>query len=57
MDQGSAPRSLAATTLESAYAYDAMIQNSDREPDLRIPIWTCLGWRRIFRFLTDASRR
>lgn len=37
--QGSAPRSLSAVTLESAYAYDAMVQNTDREPDNPNLLW------------------
>jgi hypothetical protein len=31
--QGSAPRSIPNETLESAYAFDAMVQNSDRMAD------------------------
>lgn len=37
--QGSAPRSIPDVTLESAYAFDAMIQNSDREADNPNMLW------------------
>jgi hypothetical protein len=36
---GSKPRSLASETLETAYAFDAMVQNSDREPDNPNMLW------------------
>ena len=54
--QGSAPRSIAATTLKSAYAYDAMIQNSDRESDNPNLLWrgaelALLDFDKAFAFL------
>lgn len=54
--QGSAPRSLAAATLESAYAYDAMVQNSDRESDNPNLLWrgtelALLDFDKAFAFL------
>ena len=37
--QGSAPRSIPNATLETAYAFDAMVQNSDRMPDNPNLLW------------------
>jgi hypothetical protein len=37
--QGSAPRSIPDETLETAYAFDAMVQNSDRMPDNPNLLW------------------
>lgn len=54
--QGSAPRSLAAETLETAYAFDAMVQNSDREADNPNMLWrseelALLDFDKAFAFL------
>jgi hypothetical protein len=54
--QGGAPRSLAATTLETAYAFDAMVQNSDREPENPNLLWrgeelALLDFDKAFAFL------
>lgn len=54
--QGSAPRSLASETLETAYAFDAMVQNSDRESDNPNLLWrgeelALLDFDKAFAFL------
>lgn len=59
--QGSSPRSLPATTLESAYAYDAMVQNSDREPDNPNLLWrgeeiAVLDFDKSFAFLRQEEK-
>lgn len=54
--QGSKPRSIADTILEDAYAFDGMIQNSDREPDNPNMLWrgselAVLDFDKAFAFL------
>jgi len=54
--QGGAPRSLAATTLETAYAFDGMVQNSDRETENPNLLWrgeelALLDFDKAFAFL------
>lgn len=54
--QGSPPRSLADETLETAYAFDAMVQNSDREADNPNMLWrgeelALLDFDKAFAFL------
>lgn len=54
--QGGVPRSLAAATLEIAYAYDAMVQNSDREQENPNLLWrgeelALLDFDKAFAFL------
>lgn len=59
--QGSAPRSIPAGTLESAYAFDAMIQNSDRESDNPNMLWrgeelALLDFDKAFAFLRTEEQ-
>ena len=58
--QGGAPRSLTAATLETAYAFDAMVQNSDREPDNPNLLWrgdelALLDFDKAFAFLRSGE--
>jgi hypothetical protein len=62
--QGSAPRSIPDKTIETAYAFDAMVQNSDRMPDNPNLLWrgedlAVLDFDKAFGFLrmveTDAK--
>ena len=59
--QGPAPRSIPEQTLETAYAFDAMIQNSDREADNPNLLWrgdelALLDFDRAFAFLRDEEQ-
>lgn len=59
--QGSAPRSIPAETLESAYSFDAMIQNSDREADNPNLLWrgeelALLDFDKAFAFLRTEEQ-
>lgn len=59
--QGSAPRSIPDETLESAYAFDAMIQNSDREADNPNLLWrgeelALLDFDKAFAFLRTEEQ-
>jgi len=54
--QGSKPRSITDAKLEDAYAFDGMIQNSDREPDNPNMLWkgselAVLDFDKAFAFL------
>jgi|AntRauTorckE6833_2_1112554.scaffolds.fasta_scaffold17536_3 hypothetical protein len=58
---GSKPRSLSAETLETAYAFDAMVQNSDREADNPNMLWrgdelTLLDFDKAFAYLRKEEQ-
>jgi hypothetical protein len=59
--QGSAPRSIPNEALETAYAFDAMVQNTDREADNPNLLWrndelAVLDFDRAFAFLRTEER-